>query len=136
LRRVRGSDHAHLRSPSRTTGLRNNHGLAETPRLPTASRIAIWGTRGICFAETDLIRGLGRDRQNGNTRAMTVEQTIDEVKIAGAAAPGANSEPAGKVRLGAGCQGGNFLMAEMGLGELICNGRHHVIPSIGSTELR
>ncbi len=44
---------------------------------------------------------------------MAVEQTIDEVEIAGAAAPGANGERAGEMRFSARCESGNLLVPDM-----------------------
>ncbi len=42
---------------------------------------------------------------------MTVEQAVDEVEVAGAAASGADGELAGEVRLGASGEGGGLLVA-------------------------
>jgi hypothetical protein len=44
---------------------------------------------------------------------MAIEESIDEVKIAGAAATRADRERAGDMRIGAGCKGRHFLMADM-----------------------
>ena len=56
---------------------------------------------------------MGGDRQNRHARAVTVEQAVDQVQVAGAAASGADREVAGQMRLGAGGKGGDFFMADM-----------------------
>jgi hypothetical protein len=58
-------------------------------------------------------RNLRRDRQHRHPVAMTLEQAVDEVKIAGTAAAGADGEPAGHLRLGACRERGHFLMAHV-----------------------
>ena len=112
--------------------------MTETPRLPTASRIAIssaarhllrggdelaivaalfeqrLGMRFLEIARADLGRGdVGRDGQNRHARAMAVEQTVDEVQIARPAAPGTDGERAGEMRLGAGRESRHLLMPDM-----------------------
>jgi hypothetical protein len=44
---------------------------------------------------------------------MTIEQAIDEVEIAGPAAPGANGERAGEVRFGTRGKRGDLFVANM-----------------------
>jgi hypothetical protein len=44
---------------------------------------------------------------------MAIEQPVDQVKVSGPAAAGADSELAGEMGLGAGCEGGDFLMPDM-----------------------
>ena len=58
-------------------------------------------------------RNVGRDGQNRDARAVAVEQTINEVEIAGAATPGKDGKRAGEMRLGACCKGRHLLMADM-----------------------
>ena len=53
------------------------------------------------------------DRQNRNARAVTVEQPIDQVQVARAAAAGADCEVTCEMRLGAGREGGDLLMTDM-----------------------
>src|SRR6202000_1824851 len=48
------------------------------------------------------------DRQHRHPRAMAIEEAVDEVKIAGPAAPGADHEIAGQLRLGAGRECGDL----------------------------
>src|ERR1700733_10732083 len=69
------------------------------------------GMRFLEIARANLRGGdVGRDRQNWNTRPMTVEQAVNEMEIARAAAAGTNSEGAGEMRFRAGRKSGNFLM--------------------------
>src|SRR6266851_4325926 len=53
------------------------------------------------------------DRQDRHTTAVTVKQPIDQMKIAGAAAPGTDRQIAGNVCVGAGGKGSDFLMADV-----------------------
>jgi hypothetical protein len=56
---------------------------------------------------------MGRNCENRHGAAMAIEQAVDEVKVARAATPGADSELAGDVRLGAGGEGRHFLVADV-----------------------
>src|SRR6266404_4403099 len=58
-------------------------------------------------------RDLRGDRQHRHTRSMTIEQAIDQVQIARAAAPGADGELPRQMRLGARRESGNFLVPDM-----------------------
>jgi hypothetical protein len=44
---------------------------------------------------------------------MAIEEAVDEVKVAGAATPGADGELAGDVCVGAGGEGRHFLVADV-----------------------
>jgi len=54
-----------------------------------------------------------RDRQHRHAGAVAIEQAVDEMQIARAATTGADGERAGKVRLGAGGEGRDLLVADM-----------------------
>ena len=56
------------------------------------------------------VRGDGKD---GNTAAMAVEEAVDEMQVAGTAACGADGERAGKMRVGAGGECGDFFVAHV-----------------------
>ena len=56
---------------------------------------------------------MGGDPQHRHTRAMAVEQAVDEMQIARAATAGADGEGAGEMRVRAGGEGGYFFMAHM-----------------------
>src|SRR6266581_8836317 len=58
-------------------------------------------------------RDLRGDRQHRHTRSMTIEQAIDQVQIARAAAPGADGEVPRQMRLGTRRESGNFLVPHM-----------------------
>ena len=58
-------------------------------------------------------RDLRGDRQHRHARAMAIEQAVDEVQIAGSAAPRADGELAGQMRLGAGREGGDFFVPDV-----------------------
>src|SRR5882724_10782454 len=53
------------------------------------------------------------NRENWQTATMTVEEPVDEVKIAGAAAPGTDCKLSSYVRVSAGGKGRYFLVAHM-----------------------
>jgi hypothetical protein len=66
------------------------------------------------IAAADLGRGdLRGDAEHGDAGAVTVEQTVDEVQVAGSAAAGANSELTRQMRLGAGRERRDLLMPDM-----------------------
>src|SRR6202000_3007903 len=66
------------------------------------------------IAGTDLSRGnLCRDGEDRYPRAMAIEEGGGEMQVAGTATAGADRERAGEMRLGAGGEGGHFLMADM-----------------------
>jgi hypothetical protein len=69
----------------------------------------------VCLLEitaADLGRGdVGGDAEHRDPRAMTIEQSIDEVQIAGSAAACADGEFSRQMRLGAGRECGDLLMA-------------------------
>src|SRR4051812_34437640 len=58
-------------------------------------------------------RDVSGDRQYGHTVAMRVEEAVDEVKVARAAAARADRELSGEVGLGAGREGGALFMAHV-----------------------
>ena len=62
----------------------------------------------------DLGRGdLRRDRHHRHAGALAVEETVDEMQIARAAAAGADGEVARDMRVGAGGEGGHFFVAHV-----------------------
>src|SRR5271169_1481498 len=70
--------------------------------------------RFLKITRADLRRwNLRGDREDGHARPVAIEQTIDEVQVAGPAAASANGEFAGKLRFGAGRESGDFLVAHM-----------------------
>ena len=110
----------------------------DTPRLPTASRMAISSdarhligrrdelaivaallekrlrVRLLKIAAADLGRGDVRgDGEHGDARTVTIEQAVDEVQIAWSAAPRADGEFARQMRLGAGRERGDLLVPDM-----------------------
>ena len=58
-------------------------------------------------------RDLRRNRKHRHARAVTIEQAIDEVQIAGSAAAGADRELSCQVRLGAGRESRDLLVPDM-----------------------
>ena len=58
-------------------------------------------------------RDVGGDRQHRHAAAMAVEQAVDQVQVARAAAAGAHRELAAEMRLGAGSEGAGLLVAHM-----------------------
>ena len=56
------------------------------------------------------MRGDGNNRQPG---PVAVEQSIDKMEVAGTAASGTDRKRAGDMRIGAGRERGDFLMAHM-----------------------
>src|SRR6185369_2423923 len=72
----------------------------------------------MCFLKittTDFAaRNLSRNREHGHATAMSVVQAIDQVCVSGAAAPGANGETPGQVRLGSGRKRSGFFVASVG----------------------
>ena len=66
------------------------------------------------IAAADLGRwNLRGDAEHGHARAVTVEQTVDEVQVARPAAARADRELAGQVRLGAGRERGDLLVPDV-----------------------
>ena len=53
------------------------------------------------------------DRDDGHARAVAIEQAVDEMEVAGAAASRADGEFAGDMRVGAGGERRDLLMADM-----------------------
>src|SRR5262249_21106619 len=53
------------------------------------------------------------DREHGDPRAVTIEQSVDEVQVAGPAAPRADRELARQMRLGAGRERGDLLVPDV-----------------------
>jgi len=63
---------------------------------------------------SDLCQGnMRRDAEHGHTRAMTIEQTVDEMQVAGSAASCADRELSRQMRLGAGREGRDLLVPHM-----------------------
>src|SRR6516165_8721424 len=58
-------------------------------------------------------RDLRGNAEHRHARSVTIEQAIDQVQIARSAAPGADSEFAHQMRLGASRKTGNLLVPEM-----------------------
>ena len=58
-------------------------------------------------------REVGRDRQHRHARAMAIEQAVDEMQVAGAAASGAHRKAAAEMRLGARREGSDLLVAHV-----------------------
>jgi len=56
---------------------------------------------------------LSCDAEHGDTRAVTVEQAVDEVQIAGSTAPRADGKLICQMSLGAGCECGDFFVAHV-----------------------
>jgi len=56
--------------------------------------------RGLEIVDTDFAaRDMSRDRQNGHTVALAIEQTVDQMQVAGATTAGANRKAAGEMSL-------------------------------------
>ena len=58
-------------------------------------------------------RDLRRNGKHRQARPVTIEQAIDQVEIAGPAAPGADRKLSGQVRLGAGRKSRDLLVPDM-----------------------
>jgi hypothetical protein len=58
-------------------------------------------------------RDLRGDREHRNPRAVTIEEAVDEVQVARPAASRADGELARQMRLGAGREGGDFLVSDV-----------------------
>ena len=72
------------------------------------------GMRLLEEARADLDRGdLRRNRHHRHARALAVEEAVDEMQIARAAAAGADGEVPGDMRVGAGGEGGHFFVAHV-----------------------
>ena len=72
------------------------------------------GMRFLEVGAADLgARDLGGDRQHRHAAAVAVEQSVDQMQVAGAAASGADGELAGEMCLGAGGKGGGLLVPHM-----------------------
>jgi hypothetical protein len=56
------------------------------------------------------MRGNGK---NGDARALAIEQSVDEMQIAGSAASRTNGKVAGKMSLGAGRESGNLFVTHV-----------------------
>jgi len=66
------------------------------------------------IARADLGRGnVSRDRHHRHPRAVAVEQTIDQVQVAGTATSGADRETTCDMRIRAGRERGDFLVPDM-----------------------
>ena len=61
---------------------------------------------------------MGRDRQNGHARPVTVKKPVDEVQIARPAASRADRERLAEMRVSARCEGRNFLVTDVHLFDL------------------
>jgi hypothetical protein len=80
----------------------------------TASLEQKFGMRLLEIVGTDLAAwNMSRDCENRDGASMTVEKPVDEVKVAGAATPGADCKLASHVRVSAGGRGRHFLVADM-----------------------
>ena len=85
-------------------------------------------------------RDVGGDRQHRHAAALAVEQAVDQVQVAGAAASGADGELAGEVRLGAGGEGGRLLVPHVDpvdlllpaqrIGEAVQRIAHHAVDAL------
>src|ERR1700722_3641255 len=58
-------------------------------------------------------RNLGRDRQHRGAASVRIEQTVDQMKVAGPARPGTHRKPAGYLRLAGGGKRRHFLVPNM-----------------------
>ena len=66
------------------------------------------------IVRTDFGRGdLRRDGHHRHARAMAVEETVDEMQVARAAAAGADGEAARDMGVGAGGESGDLLVAQV-----------------------
>ena len=71
----------------------------------------VLGMRRLEVLAADLrARDVGGDGQHRHAAALAVEQAVDQVQVARAAAAGADGELAGQVRLGAGGEGAGLLV--------------------------
>ena len=67
--------------------------------------------RRLEIVDADLAAGdMGRDRQHRHAAALAIEQAVDEMQVAGAAAAGADRQLAGQMGLGARREGAAFLV--------------------------
>ena len=93
---------------------------------------------------TDLGRGdLRRDRHHRHARALAVEETVDEMQIAGAAAAGADGEVPRDMGVGAGGEGGDLFVAHVqpfdpaapanGVGEAVQAVAHDAVDALNSS---
>ena len=73
-------------------------------------------------------RDVGGDRQHRHAAAMTVEQAVDQVQVAGPAASGADRELAGEMRLGARGEGGGLLVPHVDPVDLLLRRSESVKP--------
>src|SRR5450756_2475643 len=62
-------------------------------------------------------RDLRRDREHGRIAPVRVEEAVDEVEVAGTAAPGARRQSPGQLRLRASGEGARLLVAHVHPGE-------------------
>ncbi len=85
--------------------------------LGTASPDAFPGNRRCPISPAWDLRGDGEHRYAG---AMAVEQAVDEMQVAGPATSGADREATGEVRLGAGREGGDLLVADVHPFDVAC----------------
>jgi len=51
--------------------------------------------------------------EDGDARAMAIEQSVNEMQVAGPAAARTNGEPAGQMRLGTSCKDRNLFVPHM-----------------------
>jgi hypothetical protein len=80
----------------------------------TAFLEQVLGMRSLEVIDPDLsARDVGGDRKHRYVVAVGVEQTADEVEVAGATAAGADRQLPSEVSLGASCEGGSLLMANV-----------------------
>jgi hypothetical protein len=60
-----------------------------------------------------IARDLRRDGEDRNPAAVTVVESVNQVQISGTAAPGANRQPSGEMRIRARGEGRRFFMPQM-----------------------
>ena len=94
--------------------LRQLVGVAHHLGVMAALLEQMLGMRCLEVIDADLAaRYVRRNREHGHVVAMNVEQAVDEVKVAGTAAAGADRELSREVGLGAGREGGVLFMAKV-----------------------
>ena len=88
--------------------------LADQLAVVTALREQSLGMRLLEEPRPDLsARNVGSERQHRRTAAMRVVETLDEVRVARAAATGANREPPAELRLRPGRERGRLLVVDV-----------------------
>ncbi len=103
-----GGAHGDLKQARKLCGDADHLAVA-TALLEEILRMRLLEVSGADLLRWD-VRG---DGEHGDAAAVTVEEAVDEVQIAGAAASGADGELAGEVRFGSGGEGGDLLVTDV-----------------------